>query len=195
MFLFYFTDTKRYILHTGDFRAGASVIENPLLQNINIDIVYLDTTYLDSYYKFESQEIVIQLGVKTIKEELKKYPNSLIICGSYTIGKERVYTSLADEIGCKIYVKREKKKILDCLDDEKLKSKLTLDPNETNLHVLPMNILNMNDLTEYLAKFPVYKRVIAIKPTGWTHNSDSSLNVDSKKTNAIIYGIQIKLNS
>ena len=63
------------------------MIENTLLQNINIDQVYLDTTYLDSYYKFESQDIVIKLGVKTIKEELKKYPDSLVICGSYTIGK------------------------------------------------------------------------------------------------------------
>lgn len=188
MFLFYFTDTRQYILHTGDFRAGTSVIEDPMLQNINIDTVYLDTTYLDSYYKFESQEIVINLGVKTIQEELKKYPDSLIICGSYTIGKERVFTSIADQIGSKIYVKREKKKILDCLMDSKLKSKLTLNPNETNLHVLPMNILAINDLIEYLANFPVYKRVIAIKPTGWTHNSDSSLNVICKRPNAIIYG-------
>ena len=49
----------------------------------------------------------------------------------------------------------------------------------------------MNDLTEYLGKFPAYKRIIAIKPTGWTHNSDSSLNVDSKKPNAILYGTNI----
>ena len=188
MFLFYFKNTKQYILHTGDFRAATSVIENPMLQCINIDVVYLDTTYLDSYYKFEPQDVVIAVGVKTIKDELKKYPNSLIICGSYTIGKEKVFTSIADEIGVKIYVKSEKKKILDCLNDEKLKLKLTLDPKETCLHVLPMNILNLNDLTEYLAKFPTYKRVIGIKPTGWTHNSDASLNVEAKKHNAIIYG-------
>lgn len=188
MFLFYFKDTKRYILHTGDFRASQTVINDKMLQNISIDTLYLDTTYCDSYYKFECQENIIALGVKTVCDELLKYPNSLIICGSYTIGKERIFISIANKINAKICVKKDKKSILDCLEDSELSSKLTLNPNETNLHVLPMRYLNMKDLIEYLATFPSYKRIIAIKPTGWTHNSDSGLNVESKKPNAIIYG-------
>jgi DNA cross-link repair 1A protein len=188
MFLFYITATKQYILHTGDFRAAECVIFNPMLSNIKLDMLYLDTTYCDAYYKFERQEKIISLGVSTIVSELKKYPQSLIVCGSYTIGKERIFVSIAQSINSKICVKREKKRILDCINDVEISKRLTLDPKETNLHVLPMGSLNMKDLVAYLDEFPQYNRIIGIKPTGWTHNSDSGLSVESKRENAIIYG-------
>jgi DNA cross-link repair 1A protein len=188
MFLFYLKHTKQYILHTGDFRASEKVVMNPFLSNIKISVLYLDTTYCDSYYKFESQDKIIALGVQTVKAELKKYPKSIVVCGSYTIGKERVFVEIAKEIKSKIFVKRDKKRIIECLDDEFLSAQATLDPNETNLHVLPMGQMNLKDLACYLAGFPNYNRIIGIKPTGWTHTSDSGLTVDSKKDNTIIYG-------
>ena len=44
MFLFRLNKLKKYILHTGDFRASDELITDNLLKNIKIDIVYLDTT-------------------------------------------------------------------------------------------------------------------------------------------------------
>lgn len=50
-------------------------------------------------------------------------------------------------------VTREKLNILTCLEDKKLNKMLTLDPNETNLHVVSMGLLNIkvrqNDLCIY----------------------------------------------
>jgi DNA cross-link repair 1A protein len=189
MFLFYLRDTKKFILHTGDCRADDSVIENPIFKGIQIDTIYLDTTYCDSYYKFPPQKEIVRMGVELVKSELKKYPKSLIVCGSYTIGKERIFASIASELNAKICVSRDKKNIIDCLEDKQLASAVTLNPNETNLHVVQMGQLNMKDLKEYLTKFPHFERVIAIKPTGWTHNSDSGISVDSKTHNMILYGM------
>ena len=47
--------------------------------------------YLDSYYTFLPQSKIVALGAKVAKNELRAKPNTLIICGTYTIGKERVF--------------------------------------------------------------------------------------------------------
>lgn len=189
MFLFLLVKSNKYILHTGDCRADQSVIVDPILNQVKIDTVYLDTTYCDSYYTFTPQKKIIQMGIDLVKQELKKYPQTLIVCGSYTIGKERIYTGIAYDLDIKICVTRDKFNILECIEDKQLMKYLTLNPNETRLHVLPMSYLNLKDLGEYLDKYPQYNRIIAIKPSGWTHNSDSDLTCEQKNTRAFLYGL------
>ena len=53
------------------------------------------------------------------------------------------WTAIADALDCKIKVTREKKSILDCLEDEGLGARLTLKDNEAQVHVLKMNELNL----------------------------------------------------
>jgi DNA cross-link repair 1A protein len=59
-------------------------------------------------------------------------------------------------------VKRDKKKIIECLNDNRLKNLITLNPKETNLHVLPMGNVNIKDLIGYLANFSEYDRIIGV---------------------------------
>jgi DNA cross-link repair 1A protein len=93
MFLFkiYQYGKYKYILHTGDFRASDELIRDVMLKNIKIDTVYLDTTYCDSYYRFLPQTKAISLGAEFCFKELVKYPKALFVCGSYSVGKERVF--------------------------------------------------------------------------------------------------------
>lgn len=51
-------------------------------------------------------------------------------------------SAIAEALGKKICVSREKFNTLKCLDDPKLTKMLTLDPAETNIHVLPMGQFN-----------------------------------------------------
>lgn len=91
MFLFKLNRLKKFILHTGDFRASNELVSDLFSRNIKLDIIYLDTTYLDSYYKFLPQSKIIQLGIDLVRKEMDSKPNALIVCGSYTIGKERIF--------------------------------------------------------------------------------------------------------
>jgi DNA cross-link repair 1A protein len=201
MFLFRFKNTGRYVLHTGDFRACPELVENALFRNIKIDTIHLDTTYCNEYYKFLPQSKVIEIGVDLAIAELKKQPKALIVCGAYTIGKERVFIAIAEKLQSKIYVTKEKKKIIDCLENDNFQKMLTLDPNEAGLHVIPMGKLNIKDLTEHLDKFPAYNYLIAIKPTGWTHKEDASnstnqgYSIEKKAKNVIIYGLEYSEHS
>ena len=53
-------------------------------------------------------------------------------------------SGLAGTLGLKVFVTREKKVILECLENPEIVSVLTADPWSAGLHVLPMGKLNMN---------------------------------------------------
>ena len=51
-------------------------------------------------------------------------------------------SAIAEDLNCRVCVTREKKAILDCLEDPALEKRLTLDPRQAKVHVLPMRQLN-----------------------------------------------------
>ncbi|RNA12385.1 DNA cross-link repair 1A, partial [Brachionus plicatilis] len=198
MFLFRFKKTGKYVLHTGDFRASDELVQRFALRNLTIDTIHLDTTYCDSYYKFVPQKKIISIGVELVRKELGKQSNTLIVCGSYTIGKERIFMAIAEELALKVSVTREKWNIINCLENDKLIKMVTLNPNETNLHVISMGLLNIKDLQNYLSKYPNYDNLLAIKPTGWTHKESSlsdGLSIEKKYKNITIYGLEYSEHS
>ena len=56
----------------------------------NSDVLF--PRYCDPQYVFPEQEKVVQFGVKLVTEAVARNPKTLIVCGSYTIGKERIFT-------------------------------------------------------------------------------------------------------
>ena len=54
-----------------------------------------------------------------------------------------VSVGLAETLGLKVYVSREKRIILECLESPEILSVLATDPCSAGLHILPMGKLNM----------------------------------------------------
>ena len=54
-----------------------------------------------------------------------------------------LYLAIAEELGLKVSVTREKWNVISCLENEKLSKMVTLNSNETNLHVISMGLLNI----------------------------------------------------
>lgn len=50
--------------------------------------------------------------------------------------------AIAEALNCKICVTRDKKAVLDCLDDSPLSARVSLRWQDSGLHVLPMGKLN-----------------------------------------------------
>ncbi|XP_066278327.1 uncharacterized protein [Branchiostoma lanceolatum] len=192
MFLFQLPDGKN-LLHTGDFRADSSMECYPALAGCKVHTIYLDTTYCNPAYSFPGQMDVIDFAVGVAVEAVQQNPKTLIVCGSYTIGKERVFFAVAEALGCKVCVARDKKNTLDCLESDQVKRLVTLNGRETRLHVLPMKDLKFNSLKSYLEGYkPQYDSVLAFEPTGWTHNNSVSTvaNIRPKRHgNITVYGI------
>lgn len=142
IFLFIFPNGYR-VLHTGDFRFNHEMESNHFLKHKRIDCIYLDTTYLDPRYSFPKQEDILNLIVNLAQDELNLNSRTLIVCGSYTIGKEKVFQAISQHLNLKIYVSSDKLKILNCLDNS-LSQSLTIDKSQAQIHVLSMNELNIS---------------------------------------------------
>ncbi|KAM9282043.1 DNA cross-link repair 1A protein [Cariama cristata] len=181
------------VLHTGDFRADPSMERYPALIGQQVHTLYLDTTYCSPEYTFPSQQEVIQFAVNTAFETVTLNPRTLVVCGTYSIGKEKVFLAIAEVLGSKASMSRDKYKTLQCLESAAVNSLISVDWHGTLLHVLPMMQINFKGLQDHLNKFSEnFDQILAFKPTGWTY-SDSCLSlVDIKpqtRGNITIYGI------
>ncbi len=176
MFLFKSAGGRTY-LHCGDFRATALMEEYPELWDCQVDKVFLDTTYCKPEYDFPDQSDVVATCVESVKKLLRRHPKTLILVGSYTIGKERVFSSLAEELDCKVWASEEKVRILKALDDSVIKSRLTTNSHLAQIHVVDMGkTKNRRDLKQYMELLGpgCYDHILAISPTGWTHSRGST---------------------
>ncbi|CAO3627839.1 unnamed protein product [Mucor fragilis] len=105
----------------------------------------------------------------------------LIVVGTYTIGKERVFINIARMLKCKIYAPYKKKRILLCQQDDELKSMLTNNPSEALVHVVPLRDIRADIMSSYLKEHQAhFTSLIAFKPTGWTFKSTSLQASDMK---------------
>ncbi|XP_064081497.1 DNA cross-link repair 1A protein-like isoform X2 [Macrobrachium nipponense] len=192
MFLFRLT-TGTTILHVGDFRAHPKMESYPVFWECNIDTLYLDTTYCNPAYNFPSQDEIIEKCVNIATAHITKNPKSFIAVGSYTIGKERVFRAIACELDCRIWASSEKQRILRCIEDEEITSRLTSDKFSARVHVIRMNEIHPKTLSDYVVSMaPKYNEVIAIRPTGWEHSENNGVlsDVSPKKFGGVyIYGI------
>ncbi|KRY01037.1 DNA cross-link repair 1A protein [Trichinella pseudospiralis] len=185
MFLFHLKN-DHYVLHTGDFRAEQVVLDNPIWSSIRVDYLYLDTTYFNPAYIFPCQMVAITKMISIVKQIQQQHNKLLILVGTYQVGKERIFTALAEALDCKVAVEKNKMQTLKCFDDKKLSDSLTLLKSSTFLHVVPMSFLNRQKLIAYLGCYPTYEHLVAIKPTGWEFSgrTEDSL-IDIQKMNKI----------
>ncbi|XP_036029211.1 DNA cross-link repair 1A protein isoform X2 [Onychomys torridus] len=129
------------ILHTGDFRADPSM-ERSLLAGHQVHTLYLDTTYCSPEYTFPSQQEVIQFAINVAFEAVTLNPRALIVCGTYSIGKEKVFLAIAGVLGSKVGMSQEKYKTLHCFNIPEVSSLITTDMCNSVVHLLPMMQVN-----------------------------------------------------
>ncbi|KAM6185622.1 DNA cross-link repair 1A protein [Rhynchocyon petersi] len=180
------------ILHTGDFRADPSM-ERSLLASHKVHTLYLDTTYCSPEYSFPPQQQVIQFAINTAFEAVTLNPRTLVVCGTYSIGKEKVFLAIADVLGSKVGMSQEKYTTLRCLNIPEMNSLITTDMGSAFVHLLPMMQINFKGLQKHLQKYcGKYNQILAFRPTGWTHSNNITRVSDitpQKRGNISIYGI------
>ncbi|XP_028761185.1 DNA cross-link repair protein SNM1 isoform X2 [Neltuma alba] len=179
-------------LHTGDFRASKQMQDYPLLANLHVNVLYLDTTYCNP--KFPPQETVLNYVVKITKNQLKNQPRTLVVVGAYSIGKECVYRAISKALKAKIYANASRRRILQAYGWSELSDSLCANGKNTFLHVLPMASLRFERLKDYLKTYEnQFTAVLAFRPTGWTFSEKIGNHLEQikpiSKGNVTIYGV------
>ena len=99
----------------------------------------------------------------------------LIICGTYSIGKERICMGIARALDCKIWAPNRKMRICAALEDPELMTRMTDDPLEAQIHMQMLMELRPETLNEYLTTFkPHFSRVVGFRPSGWNYKPPNS---------------------
>lgn len=141
----------------------------PQLSRRAIHTLILDTTYCDPKFQLPTQEEAVQLAVDVALAEAFN-PKTLILVGTYGIGKEKVLFEIARALRRRVFVAPAKRKMLECMgfseDDLGL---LTSNEAAATVHDVPLWSVSSLTRMQKLAHFHsrTYTTLVAICPTGW----------------------------
>ncbi|KAG2219689.1 hypothetical protein INT45_001861, partial [Circinella minor] len=113
---------------------------------------------------------------KMSTDSVTKKTNSkvLIIVGTYSIGKEKLFYHLAKRLNTKVYATPTKRRFITAQENKQLDSLLTDDPFKAQIHLFPMGQIQEERLSLYLKSLsPHFTSAIAFRPTGWTFKKSS----------------------
>lgn len=201
--MFLFQVGKRRILHVGDFRWNKDFMlqHSPLrsiaLRQSQLDDIFLDTTYCNDKYALPTQEETILATVELAEKEVARCRRQklrlLMLFGAYTIGKEKIFLSVAERLGMKVYVDRDRYRTLAALEWPKDRfALLTTDSSETCIWVVPLGHINFKRMATYVKGSDKvfakrrHDRVVGFRPTGWTMTAKSKSGIISSRTNGIL---------
>jgi DNA cross-link repair 1A protein len=116
----------------------------------------------------------------------------LVVCGTYSIGKERICLAIAKALNSKIFASKAKIKICKQLGDEELSSRLTSDPLEAQVHMQMLMEIRAETLQEYLNSYkPHFSRIVGFRPSGWNFRPRNSPIISAKTSPGSIATQQI----
>ena len=104
----------------------------------------MDTTHYNEKYALPTQEETILATVELAEKEVARCRRQkLRLLGAYTIGKKKIFLSVAERLGMKVYVDRDRYRTLAALEWPKDRfALLTTDSSETCIWVVPLGHIN-----------------------------------------------------
>lgn len=125
--------------------------------------------FVNATIKAEDDSIAMSIDSKKARGRL------LVVCGTYSIGKERICMGIARALDCKIWAPTRKLRICAALEDPELMSRMTDDPNEAQIHMQMLMEIRPETLQEYLNSYkPHFSRVVGFRPSGWNYRPPNS---------------------
>ena len=113
----------------------------------------------------------------------------LIICGTYSIGKERICMGIARALDCKIYAPPQKMRICAALEDPELMSRMTPHPLEAQIHMQALMEIRPETLGPYLDSYrPHFSRIVAFRPSGWNYKPPIGRGIEAPSVETILKG-------
>lgn len=131
---------------------------------------------------FTQDKIISPSDIKN--DDMKRL---VVVVGTYSLGKERIFIDVAKSLNSKIFVTDQKRAMLDSFRDEELNALLTNQPRDAQVHVVPLwHVLPEHLEAYYNSLQPYFTQMIAFRPTGWTFRSSSVSQLPNRSLESII---------
>lgn len=125
--------------------------------------------FVNNAIKAEDDSIAMSIGSTKPRGRL------LVVCGTYSIGKERICMGIARALDCKIWAPPGKMRICAALEDPELMSRMTDDPKEAQIHMQMLMEIRAETLQDYLNSYkPHFSRIVGFRPSGWNYKPPNS---------------------
>ncbi|KAJ1331227.1 DNA cross-link repair 1A protein [Microdochium nivale] len=146
------------------------------------------STSVSQFFKKEEKDsggdIIKTEGSTTVSDPKNRL---LVVCGTYSIGKERICKAIAKALGSKIYAIPSKIKICQQLGDPELSALLTSNPVEAQVHMQMLMELRAETLQEYLDGYkPHFTRIVGFRPSGWSFRGGGGGTSGAKNVTASV---------
>lgn len=118
----------------------------------------------------------------------------LVVCGTYSIGKERICTAIAQAMRTKIFASPRKIRIIAQLGDPELTALMTSNPAEAQVHMQMLSEIRAETLADYLATYRAhFGRIIGFRPSGWNYRpagtaANANASPSSIATTTLLHG-------
>lgn len=107
----------------------------------------------------------------------------LVVCGTYSIGKERICVDIAKALNTKIFASARKIQLFKQLDDPELSALLTSDPLQAQVHMQMLMEIGPETLQEYLNGYKAhFSHVVGFRPSGWNYRPAGASKLISANT-------------
>ncbi|CAI4216293.1 unnamed protein product [Parascedosporium putredinis] len=124
-----------------------------------------------------------KVGGDAVQEYKPHRVRLLVVCGTYSIGKERICVAIAKALNSKIYASASKIQMFKLLDDPELSSLLTSNPLEAQVHMQMLMEIRAETLQEYLNGYkPHFDRIVGFRPSGWNYRPVGASKLISSNT-------------
>ncbi|KAF4124160.1 DNA cross-link repair 1A protein [Geosmithia morbida] len=99
----------------------------------------------------------------------------LVVCGTYSIGKERMCVAIAQALDTKIFASPSKIKICKQLGIPELTERLTSNPVEAQVHLQMIMEIRADTLQEYLNSYKAhFSHIVGFRPSGWSFRAPNA---------------------
>ncbi len=139
-----------------------------------LDVLYLDTTYASPRWRLPPQEAVLRRIGELVGAAIAREPRTLIVVGSYSIGKEKAIRAAATAAGGRALVSGARGESLRHCGEWDDAVHTETDDASVRVHVAPMGTYGGRDghaaLGALLDKSDGrYVAAMFIRPTGWSY--------------------------
>lgn len=130
-----------------------------------------ETSPSTTFHTTETEPSTIPNALTVLGQQARANRNRLlVVCGTYSIGKERICKAIALALKTKIFASPAKIRICSQLGDPELAGLMTNNPHEAQVHMQMLMEIRAETLAEYLDHYrPHFGRVVGFRPSGWNY--------------------------